>query len=61
MQSEEGIARCPDCGARLDPQINDTDHEGCGDDRQRFDGTCAMCGEPYDDLLGHLSECDVRG
>jgi predicted amidophosphoribosyltransferase len=61
QKSENEVSRCPDCGRRLDPQIDDPEHDGCGGDRQRFDGTCAMCGEPYDELFGHLKECEARG
>ena len=36
--------------------------EQCDVDRQTFDGICPMCGQKYEDYMGHLrNDCDGDG
>lgn len=51
------LVRCPDCGQRVSVSAVDDHAEECPGESNGFDGTCSMCGEPYDEFLEHLDGC----
>jgi len=61
MFGDSTTVRCEGCGALVEEQLLDAHESICEEDQQQFDGTCAMCGEPYESFFEHLSECEVRG